>query len=318
MATDSEVEPASRLEGLLRAGEFVVTAELGTSDSADPADTRSRAEILRNCVDAVNCTDNTGAHVHMSSLAAAQLVMDVGMEPNMQLACRDRNRLALQSDLLGAAALGVGNVTLMTGDDVIGGDHPEARSVFDLDSVQLIRTVRIMRDSGMYLSGRKLAVAPRFFIGAVENPFAPPYDFRPLRLAKKVEAGAQFIQTQIVFNLARFREFMSRVSDMGLLELVYILPSVSIPRSAKSARFMREKVPGLDVPEQVVARLERTPANQQMQEGLQIAGEIVAELGEVPGVSGIHLIAIRWEEGIVRLATILQPRRDHRRGRASA
>ncbi|MGH7682586.1 MAG: methylenetetrahydrofolate reductase, partial [Candidatus Eiseniibacteriota bacterium] len=202
---------------------------------------------------------------------------------------------------------------LMTGDDVSGGDHPEAQSVFDLDSLQLLRVARIMRDSGTYLSGRKLAVAPRFFIGAVENPFAPPYDFRPHRVAKKVEAGAEFIQTQIVFNLLRFREFMSRVNDLGLLELVFILPSVSIVRSARGARFMKEKVPGLDVPDEVVSRMERTPANRQADEGLRIAQEVVAQLREVPGVSGVHLIAIKWEEGIVRLVESLRLTREHRR-----
>jgi methylenetetrahydrofolate reductase (NADPH) len=311
-----EREPASGLQGLLRDGEFVVTAELETSDSADPEETRSYAASLRGYVDALNCTDNTGANVHLCSLAAARLVLDAGMEPNMQLTCRDRNRLALQGDLLGAAALGVANVTFMSGDDVGSGDHPEARPVFELDSLQLVRTARIMRDEGTYLSGRKLTSPPRFFIGAVENPFAPPYEFRPHRVGKKVEAGADFIQTQTVLNVARFREFMSQVADLGLLERVFILPSVAIIRSARSARFMKEKVPGMDVPDEVVHRLESLSADQQPEEGLRIAEEVISELREIPGVSGVHLIAIRWVEGVPRLVEAMNLSRASRSGAA--
>jgi methylenetetrahydrofolate reductase (NADPH) len=291
----------SRLAGLLRRGQFVVTAELSAVDSADPEAVFRKVDPLRDHVDAVNCTDNTGAHVHLSSLATARLLIDRGVEPIMQLATRDRNRLALQADLMGAAALGVRNVLLMSGDDVSAGDHPQARSIYDIDSLQLIEVARGLRDRGEYLSGRKLEAAPSFFIGAVENPFAPPLDFRPLRLGKKVAAGAEFIQTQLVFDVARFREFMARVRELGLLPQVFILPSVGVARSARAARFMKEKVPGVSVPEAIVRRLEGVPPAHQAAEGIKIATEIVAELRQIPGVAGVHVIAIKWEEGVMRV-----------------
>jgi methylenetetrahydrofolate reductase (NADPH) len=259
----------------------------------------ARAAALRGHADAVNCTDNTGAHVHLSPLAAAHLVDGAGVEPIMQLTTRDRNRLGLQADLLGAAALGVRNVVLMSGDDVSAGDHPEARASYDVDSIQLLRIARTMRDGGTYLSGRRLESAPSFFIGAVENPFAPPYDFRPVRLLKKVEAGAEFVQTQLTFDLARFTDFMRRVADIGLLEKVPIIPAVAVPRSARGARFMKEKVPGVQVPDDVLRRMESAPPAQQAREGIRIAVEIVRQVREVPGVRGVHVIAIRWDEGVL-------------------
>jgi methylenetetrahydrofolate reductase (NADPH) len=292
----------SRLAGLLRDGRFVVTAELSSSDSADPEATWRQAEVLRESVDAINCTDNTGAHVHMSSLAAAHLLVEKGIEPIMQLTVRDRNRLALQADLLGAAALGVRNLVLMSGDDVTAGDHPEARRIYDIDSMQLLEVAAGMRDRGTYLSGRKLEQAPSFFIGAVENPFAPPLEFRPLRLQKKVRAGADFIQTQLVFDIPLFARFMAMVADLGLIGKVFIIPSIGIPRSARGARFMREKVPGLHVPDSLVARLEKTPPSRQAEEGTRIAVELVSAVREIPGVNGVHLIGIKWEEGVVQVA----------------
>jgi 5,10-methylenetetrahydrofolate reductase len=292
----------SRLAGLLREGRFVVTAELSSSNSADPETTWRSAEVLRGSVDAINCTDNTAAHVHMSSLAAAHLLVEKGIEPIMQLTVRDRNRLALQADLLGAAALGVRNILLMSGDDVTAGDHPEARRIYDIDSMQLVEVAAGMRDRGTYLSGRKLEQAPTFFIGAVENPFAPPLEFRPLRLQKKVWAGADFIQTQLVFDVPMFARFMSTVRDLGLTEKVFIIPSIGIPRSARGAHFMREKVPGLHVPDAIVDRLEKTLPAHQSQEGIQIAVELVKAVREIPGVAGVHLIGIKWEEGVVQVA----------------
>jgi methylenetetrahydrofolate reductase (NADPH) len=292
----------SRLAELLRAGRFVVTAELSSSNSADPEATWRRAEVLRGSVDAINCTDNTGAHVHMSSLAASHLLVEKGLEPIMQLTVRDRNRLALQADLLGAAALGVRNLVLMSGDDVTVGDHPEARRIYDIDSMQLIEVAAAMRDRGTYLSGRKLEQAPSFFIGAVENPFAPPLEFRPLRLQKKVRAGADFIQTQLVFDVALFARFMTAVADLDLIGKVFIIPSIGIPRSARGANFMREKVPGLHVPESLVSRLEKTPPARQAEEGVKIAVELVNAVREIRGVSGVHLIGIKWEEGVVEVA----------------
>ena len=216
----TEDAPRSHLHRLLQAGEFVVTAELQTSDSADPARIAELAGTLRGKVDAVNCTDNSAAHAHIAAMAAARLLLDQGVEPVMQLVCRDRNRLALQADLLGAAALGVRNIVCMTGDDVSAGDHPETKPIYDLDSVQLIRMAKIMRDEGTYLSGRALTDAPSFLIGAVENPFAPPLEFRPMRLGTKIEAGAEFVQTQICFNLDKLRVFMARCGELGLLDHV--------------------------------------------------------------------------------------------------
>jgi len=294
-------DTGSRLERLLRAGHFVVTGELQASDSADPEAIRRLAEPLRGFVDAVNCTDNSAAHPHISAVAAAHVLIDAGFEPLVQFTCRDRNRLGLQADLLGAAALGVRNVVLMSGDDVSAGDHPEARAVFDLDSIQLIQLARILRDEGTYASGRKLEEPPRYFIGAVENPFAPPLDFRPERLGKKVEAGAEFIQTQIVFNTAKMRRFMARAGDLGLLDRVFVIPSVFVPASAKAARYLRDWVPGIDVPDPVVDRLDRVPPDRQAEEGLRLALEIVDELRGMPGVAGIHLISIKWEEAITRV-----------------
>jgi methylenetetrahydrofolate reductase (NADPH) len=292
----------SRLAGLLRQGQFVVTAELSSSNSSDPQDVWNRAELLRHSVDAINCTDNTSAHVHLSSLAAAHLLVEKGLEPVMQLTVRDRNRLALQADLLGAAALGVRNLVLMSGDDVTAGDHPEARRIYDIDSLQLIEVAAAMRDRGTYLSGRRLDRAPSFFIGAVENPFAPPVEFRPLRLQKKVRAGAQFIQTQLVFDLPRFRPFMSALDDLAILDRVAVIPSIGILRSARGARFMREKVPGLHVPDWVVSRMEKTAPARQPEEGIAIAVELIKEVREIRGVAGVHLIGIKWEEGVARTA----------------
>jgi methylenetetrahydrofolate reductase (NADPH) len=246
----------------------------------------------------VNCTDNTGAHVHLSPLAAAHLVADAGVDPIMQLTTRDRNRLALQADLLGAAALGVRNIVAMSGDDVSAGDHPEARSIYDIDSLQLLRIAAMMRDQGTYLSGRRLADRPDFFIGAVENPFAPPREFRPTRLAKKVDAGAQFIQTQLVFDPEPFQSFMSRVSDLGLLSRVFIIPSVCVIRSHRGALFMRDHVPGVCVPEAIVARMAGVPKERQAEEGIAVAVELVRQLRTIEGVAGVHLIGIKWEEGV--------------------
>jgi 5,10-methylenetetrahydrofolate reductase len=291
-------EPRSRLHQLLLSGEFVVTAELQTSDSADPGSVTELAELLRGSVDAVNCTDNSAAHVHISPLATAHLLADDGVEPIMQLVCRDRNRLALQADLLGAAALGVRNIVCMTGDDVSVGDHPESKPIYDIDSVHLLRIARIMRDQGVYLSGRPLTGPPSFLIGAVENPFAPPLEFRPMRVGMKVEAGAEFIQTQICFNLDKMRLFMARCGELGLLDQVWILAGVFVPSSARGVRYLRDQVPGVDVPGWVIERMEARPPEDQKAEGVRIALEIVEQVRDIPGVRGIHLMTINHEEAI--------------------
>jgi methylenetetrahydrofolate reductase (NADPH) len=291
----------SHLHRLLESRAFVVTAELQATDSPDPESVYGLADLLRGSVDAVNCTDNSAAHPHISPLAAAHLLLDRGVEPIVQLACRDRNRLALQADLVGAVALGARNVCLMTGDDVTAGDHPEAKPIYDIDAIHAIHIARSMRDRGVYVSGRNLDKPLPLFIGAVENPFAPPHDFRPMRLGKKVEAGAQFVQTQIVFNLATMRVFMARCEALGLLDRVFVLPSVYVCRSAASARYLRDMVPGIDVPEPIIERMEGVPSDRQSDEGIRIALKIVEELRQMRGVAGVHLISIRGDESIVRV-----------------
>jgi len=297
----SEAVPRSHLHRLLLAGEFVVTAEMQTSDSADPGHVTELAAELRGTVDAVNCTDNSAAHAHIAPMAAARLLLDQGVEPLMQLVCRDRNRLALQADLLGAAALGVRNIVCMTGDDVSTGDHPETKPIYDIDSVHLIRTARIMRDEGRYLSGRPLGDAPSFLIGAVENPFAPPLEFRPMRLGTKIEAGAEFVQTQICFNLEKLRVFMARCGELGLLDHVWVLAGVFVPSSASGARYLRDQVPGVDVPDRVIERMGSVPREEQGAEGIRLALEIVDAVRQIPGVSGVHLMTINHEEAIPRV-----------------
>jgi methylenetetrahydrofolate reductase (NADPH) len=286
---------------LLASGAFVVTAELQATDSPDPESVYRLADLLRGSVDAVNCTDNSAAHPHIAPLAAAHLLLDRGVEPIVQLACRDRNRLALQADLVGAVALGARNVCLMTGDDVTAGDHPEAKPIYDIDAVHAIHIARAMRDQGVYVSGRNLDEPLPLFIGAVENPFAPPHDFRPMRLGKKAEAGAEFVQTQIVFNLPTMRAFMAMCEELGLLDHIFILASVYVCRSARSARYLRDMVPGIDVPDPIIDRMEGVPSDRQVDEGIRIALEIVEELRGMRGVAGVHLISIRGDESIVRL-----------------
>jgi len=295
-------EPRSRFEKLLREGNFVVTGELETTDSPRPESIKEMTDVLVGKVDALNVTDNSAAHPHISNVAASKLLIDLGFEPITQFVCRDRNRLALQADLLGAMAMGVQNVCALTGDDVSAGDHPEAKPIYDLDSMHLLRIFRIMRDEGTYLSGRKLTEAPSFFLGCVENPFAPPQDYRPIRLKKKVEAGAEFCQLQLVFNMKRMREFMHQVGDLGILDDVFIMPSVCIPRSARALRYMAELVPGIDVPQELLDRMDATPKDRQAEEGLKIGLELVQELKEMQGVSGVHLISIKAPQVIAQVA----------------
>jgi methylenetetrahydrofolate reductase (NADPH) len=301
----------SRLERVLRSGRFAVTAELDAPDSADPQAVYDRALVLSSVCDAINATDAAGANVHMSSVAICALLTRAGYEPVMQVSCRDQNRIAIQGNLLGAAAMGVRNVLCLTGDGVRTGDHPEAKPVFDLDSISLLRTARILRDEGRFLSGRKLEAAPRLFLGAAENPFAPPYDFRPLRLGKKVEAGADFIQTQYCFDVPRFESFMARVRDLGLHEKVFILVGVGPLRSARAAEWMRSNVPGVVIPDALIERLKGVPSNRQRAEGKRICVEIIQQVRRIPGVRGVHVMAYRQEELVAEIIeeTGLLPRR---------
>lgn len=291
----------SRLERVLRSGRFAVTAELNPPDSADPNSVYDRALVLAEVCDAINATDASGANVHMSSVGVCALLTRAGYEPVMQVSCRDKNRIAIQGDLLGAAAMGVRNVLCLTGDGVQVGDQPEAKPVFDLDSISLLRTARMLRDDGRFLSGRKLEVPPRFFLGAAANPFVPPYDYRPQRLAKKVAAGADFIQTQYCFDLPRFRQFMQAVRDLGLNERVFILAGIGPLRTAKAAEWMRSKVPGVVIPDEIVARLKGVPADQQREEGKKICVELIQALQEINGVCGVHVMAYRQEELVAEI-----------------
>jgi methylenetetrahydrofolate reductase (NADPH) len=295
------MKSGSRLERVLRSGRFAVTAELNPPDSADPQSVYERALVLAEVCDAINATDASGANVHMSSVGVCALLTRAGYEPVMQVSCRDRNRIAIQGDLLGAAAMGVRNVLCLTGDGVQVGDQPEAKPVFDLDSTSPFRTTRILRDQGHFLSGRKLEVAPPLFLGAAENPFVPPYDYRPLRLGKKIEAGADFIQTQFCFDIPRLQEFMKQICDLGYHERAFILIGVGPLRSAKAADWIRNNVPGVVIPDQVVNRLKGVPPGKQREEGKRICVEIIRQVSELPGVSGVHVMAYRQEELVAEI-----------------
>ncbi len=303
-----------RLERVLRRGEFAVTAELAPPDSADPEDVYERAQVFEGWVDGVNATDGSGAHCHMSSVAICALLTRVGYSPVLQISCRDHNRIAIQGNVLGAAALQVGNILCLTGDGVQCGDHPEAKPVFDLDSTSLLSVIRRMRDEGTFLSGRKITTPPRVFIGAAENPFAPPHDFRVLRLAKKVAAGAQFVQTHYCFDLPLFERFMEKARDIGLDEKCFILVGVGPLASAKTARWMRANVAGVHIPDAVVARLEG--AKDQRAEGKRICIEMIQQLRETKGVAGVHVMAYRQERyvsEIVHESGVLKGRAPWRR-----
>ncbi|MGC8960447.1 MAG: methylenetetrahydrofolate reductase, partial [Chloroflexia bacterium] len=307
---------------VLRAGHFAVTGELGPPQSADAEVILRKARLLKGYVDAVNITDNQTAVVRMSSIASAVLVMREGLEPVVQMTCRDRNRIAIQSDLLGAYALGVRNLLCLTGDHQSFGNHPTSKNVFDLDSIQLLQMMAGLRDQKRFLCGEEVkGQEPRFFLGAAANPFADPFDFRPYRLAKKVAAGADFIQTQLIYNVPRFAEYMERVRRLGLHEKVYILAGVGPIKTAGAARYMRDKVPGMDVPNEIVERMERAVADIPKEdkkaraeawkrEGIQICVDIIRQVREIPGVAGIHIMAIEWEEAVPEIvqAAGLYPR----------
>jgi 5,10-methylenetetrahydrofolate reductase len=288
-----------RLERVLRRGEFAVTAELNPPDSANPQDVYDRAAVFDGWVDGINAVDASGANCHMSSVGICALLTRMGYAPIMQIACRDKNRIAIQGDVLGASAMGVQNILCLTGDGVQAGDQPGAKPVFDLDCMSLLETVRTMRDEGKFLSGRKLTSPPNVFLGAAINPFAPPYDFRPYRLAKKITAGAQFVQSQYCFDVPMFRDYMAKIRDLGLHEKCYILVGVGPLASAKTARWIRSNVPGIHIPDSIIARLEG--AQDQKREGKQLCIDIINEVKEIEGVSGIHVMAYRQEEYVAEI-----------------
>lgn len=295
---NSKNTPGSNLEKLLKKGEFVVTAELGPPQSAAKEVIEKKSEILKGFADAFNITDCQTAVVRMSSIAAGAILVGKGLEPIVQMTCRDRNRIAIQSDLLGAAATGAKNLLCLTGDHQKFGDHPAAKGVFDIDSIQLIQMVKEMRDDKRLQSGGKINAEPRLFIGAAANPFADPFHYRAVRLGKKVAAGADFIQTQIVYDLNRFKEWMKIVRDMGFHEKVYILAGVAPFKSAGMAKYMKNSVPGMEVPDGLIKRMEDAPKVTKKDEGIKICVEIIQQVREIEGVAGVHIMAIEWEEAV--------------------
>jgi 5,10-methylenetetrahydrofolate reductase len=309
----------TRFERVLRRGDFAVTAELNPPDSADPHDVYNRAAVFDGWVDSVNATDGSGANCHMSSVAICALLIREGYSPIVQISCRDHNRIAIQGNVLGVAALGVGNVLCLSGDGVQSGDHPDAKPVFDLDSTSLLGVVRRMRDDGQFLSGRKITSPPRLFLGAAANPFAPPFDFRPVNLARKIAGGAQFIQTQYCYDVPMLQRFMTVARDMGLTEKAYILVGVGPLASARTARWMRSNVPGVHIPDAVIDRIEA--AADQKAEGRRICIEIIQQVREIAGVAGVHIMAYRQEHlvpGIVEESGILAGRRPWSRALQAA
>jgi methylenetetrahydrofolate reductase (NADPH) len=292
------MKSGSNLERVLTEGKFAVTGELGPPRGADADAVREKAKHLRGMVDAINVTDNQTAMARMASMATCALLVQEGLEPNYQMVCRDRNRIAMQADVLGASALGIRNMLCLSGDHQVFGDDPKCRKVFDLDSIQLIAMVKKMRDEGKFMSGKEVTKAPKIFIGAAANPFAEPYEFRVLRLAKKVQAGADFVQTQCIYNMARLREWLKQANDLGLTEKVYVLAGLTPMKSLGMARYMQQNVPGLDVPDWVIERLKGVEKSKQASEGIAICCEQIAELKEMQGIAGVHLMAIEWEHRV--------------------
>jgi len=300
----------SKLQKIMAAGHFGVTSECGPPRGTDGHVVEEKARLIGDYVDAINVTDNQTAVVRMCSLASCIRIKQMGLEPVLQMVTRDRNRIGLQSDILGAASFGIHNLLCLTGDHQSFGDHPNAANVFDLDSTQLVRTATMMRDEGKLLSGFEMKSRPEMFIGAAENPFADPFEIRVMRLAKKVAAGAQFIQTQCIYNMPKFKLWMQGVVDKGLHEKVFIMAGITPMKGLGMAKYMKNKVPGMDVPDDLIARLAGTPKEKQAEEGIKIAIEQIQELKEVQGVRGFHIMAIEWEEKVPEIvkATGLYPR----------
>jgi len=292
----------SQLEKILAAGHFAFTGELGPPRGADVEEVRKKAGFLKGMVDTVNITDNQTAVVRMSSWAASLIAIEEGLEPNFQMVCRDRNRLAMQGDILGVYAHGVRNMLCLSGDHQQFGDHPSAKGVFDIDSMQLIGMVKKMRDEGTFLNGQEIEGAPEIFIGAAANPFADPFEWRVHRLAKKIEVGVDFIQTQCIYNMEKFREWIKQANGMGLTEKCYILAGVTPMKSVGMAKYMKNKVPGMDVPDEIIKRLQGAEKGKVAAEGINIACEQIEEFKEMKGVHGVHLMAIEWEHKVPEIA----------------
>ncbi|MBU1275550.1 MAG: methylenetetrahydrofolate reductase [Proteobacteria bacterium] len=289
------MKAGSNLEKMLSAGHFAVTGELGPPQGNNVEEVRHKASFLKGIVESVNITDNQTAVVRMASWAASKILIDEGLEPNYQMVCRDRNRLALMADILGATALGIKNVLCLSGDHQRFGSHPESKNVYDLDSVQLLAAFKKMRDEGKFLNDKDLDGSPKLFIGAASNPFADPFEFRVTRLAKKIAAGADFVQTQCIYNMDKFRLFMKQAVDRGLHEKCYILAGVTPMKSVGMAKYMAKFVPGMDVPEAIVKRLQGVDKKKQGAEGIKMAIEQIEEFKQMEGVAGVHVMAIEWE-----------------------
>ncbi|MCK5434359.1 MAG: methylenetetrahydrofolate reductase [Dehalococcoidales bacterium] len=290
------MKAGTNLEKILESGRFAVTAEAGPPKGASAAVIQRKGELLRHCCDAVNVTDNQTAIVRMSSLAGCVLLKQLGVEPVMQMVCRDKNRIAIQSDVLGAVALGIGNILCLSGDHQKFGNHPTAKNVFDIDSIQLIQTLKNMRDEKKFLCGEDISGEVPLFIGAAANPYADPFEFRVVRLAKKVKAGVDFIQTQAVYDVAKFARWMEMVTERGLDKEVHILAGLIPIRSVGMARYMRDYVSGVSVPDEILTRMEQ--AKDAKEEGARIILEIIEQVKEIPGVHGVHIMAVGWEDVI--------------------
>jgi len=297
-----EMKSGSNLEKVLTAGHFAFTGELGPPRGTDADEVRKKASHLKGMVDSVNITDNQTAVVRMSSWAASIIILQEGLEPNFQMVCRDRNRLAMQSDILGAYAHGIRNMLCLSGDHQKFGDHPQAKGVFDIDSMQLIGMVKRMRDEGKFLSGADIEHPPKIFIGAAANPFADPFEWRVHRLAKKIKAGVDFIQTQCIYNMEKFRTWVKQANEMGLTEKVYLLAGVTPMKSVGMAKYMKNNVPGMDVPDELIKRLQGVDKKLQADEGIKIACEQIEEFKQLKGVAGVHLMAIEWEHKVPEIA----------------
>ncbi|HKK91035.1 MAG TPA: methylenetetrahydrofolate reductase [Desulfobacteraceae bacterium] len=296
------MKSGSNLEKVLNAGHFAFTGEVGPPRGANVDALKEKVAHLKGMVDMANITDNQTAMVRMSSWAAAMICKEGGVEPNYQMVCRDRNRLAMQADILGAYAHGLKNLLCLSGDHQMFGDHPQTKGVFDLDSMQLVHMVKKMRDEGKFLGGADIDVPPRMFIGAAANPFADPFEWRVHRLAKKVKAGADFVQTQCIYNMDKMREWTKQANDMGLTEKVAILAGVTPMKSVGMARYMQKKVPGMDVPEELISRLKGVDKKKVADEGIKIACEQIEEFRETKGIAGVHLMAIEWEHKVPEIA----------------
>lgn len=293
-----EMQTESKLEKVLKSGQLAVTSECGPPRSSDAQGIIKKGNMIKDHVDSINITDNQTSVTRLCSLAACVHLKQLGLDPVLQMVVRDRNRIALQSDLLGAASFGINNVLCLSGDHQSFGDSTQAQNVFDLDSMQLVQTVRRMRDEGTFLSGDEIKVPPKFFVGAAANPFADPFKIRVPRLAKKIACGAEFIQTQCIYNIPKFEQWMEGVRERGLHEKVYILAGITPMRSLGMAKYLRKAVPGMDVPEDLIERLGGVEKNKQAAEGIKFAIETIQRLKEVEGVAGFHIMAIEWEEKV--------------------